>query len=96
MVLGIFIVVRLCILGSSTTMVRAGVGVVTLCIDKEIMFGILGFLHYLMLVDMELLQIIMNLSHEDVHKKLDKALKRNLDTQIVKPEVKNPEPIATE
>jgi len=41
-------------------------------------------------------QIIMNLSQEDIHKKLDKALKRNLETQTFKPEVKNPNPIATE
>jgi len=37
-------------------------------------------------------QIVMGLSLEDTQKKLDKALKRNLEKQIQKTEVKEPEP----
>ena len=36
-------------------------------------------------------QVVMNLSLEDVKKKLDKALKRNLETQIIKAENKTEE-----
>ena len=36
-------------------------------------------------------QIVMNLSLEDTQKKLDKALKRNLETQVLKPEIKKEE-----
>ena len=36
-------------------------------------------------------QIILNLSLEDTQKKLDKALKRNLEKQIQKIETKSPE-----
>ena len=38
----------------------------------------------------------MDLSHEDTQKKLDKALKRNLETQIPKPEIKKEEVIENE
>ena len=36
-------------------------------------------------------QVVMNLSLEDVKKKLDKALKRNLETQVIKVENKTEE-----
>ena len=36
-------------------------------------------------------QIILNLSFEDTQKKLDKALKRNLEKQVQKIETKPPE-----
>ena len=36
-------------------------------------------------------RIVMDLSHEEIQKKLDKALKRNLETQIPKPEIKKEE-----
>ena len=41
-------------------------------------------------------KIVMNLSVEDAQKKLDKALKRNLEVQAPKPEVKKAEVIETE
>ena len=41
-------------------------------------------------------KIVMNLSIEDAQKKLDKALKRNLEAQAPKPEVKKEEVIETE
>ena len=37
----------------------------------------------------------MDLSHEETQKKLDKALKRNLETQMPKPEIKKEEIIET-
>ena len=40
-------------------------------------------------------KIVMDLSHEEAQKKLDKALKRNLETQIPKPEIKKEEIIET-
>ena len=40
-------------------------------------------------------KIVMDLSHEETQKKLDKALKRNLETQIPKPEIKKEEIIET-
>ena len=36
-------------------------------------------------------RIVMDLSHEEIQKKLDKALKRNLETQVLKPEIKKEE-----
>ena len=36
-------------------------------------------------------KIVMDLSHEETQKKLDKALKRNLETQMPKPEIKKEE-----
>ena len=41
-------------------------------------------------------KIVMDLSHEETQKKLDKALKRNLETQMPKPEIKKEEIIETE
>ena len=41
-------------------------------------------------------KIVMDLSHEDTQKKLDKALKRNLEAQMPKPEIKKEEIIETE
>ena len=40
-------------------------------------------------------KIVMDLSHEEAQKKLDKALKRNLETQMPKPEIKKEEIIET-
>ena len=40
-------------------------------------------------------KIVMDLSHEETQKKLDKALKRNLETQMPKPEIKKEEIIET-
>ena len=40
-------------------------------------------------------KIVMDLSHEEAQKKLDKALKRNLETQMPKPEIKKEETIGT-
>ena len=40
-------------------------------------------------------KIVMDLSHEETQKKLDKALKRNLETQMPKPEIKKEEIIKT-
>ena len=40
-------------------------------------------------------KIVMDLSHEETQKKLDKALKRNLETQVLKPEIKKEEIIET-
>ena len=40
-------------------------------------------------------KIVMNLSQEETLKKLDKALKRNLETQLPKPEIKKKEVIET-
>ena len=40
-------------------------------------------------------KIVMDLSYEETQKKLDKALKRNLETQIPKPEIKKEEIIET-
>ena len=40
-------------------------------------------------------RIVMDLSHEETQKKLDKALKRNLETQMPKPEIKKEEIIET-
>ena len=40
-------------------------------------------------------KIVMDLSHEETQKKLDKALKRNLETQMSKPEIKKEEIIET-
>ena len=41
-------------------------------------------------------KIVMNLSQEDAQKKLDKALKRNLEAQSPKPETKKEEILVTE
>jgi len=40
-------------------------------------------------------QVVLNLSLEDTKKKLDKALKRNLEIQTSKVEIKTEEPVAT-
>ena len=40
-------------------------------------------------------KIVMNLSQEETLKKLDKALKRNLEAQLPKPEIKKKEVIET-
>ena len=40
-------------------------------------------------------QVVMNLSLEDTKKKLDKSLKRNLEIQTSKVEIKTEEPVAT-
>ena len=41
-------------------------------------------------------QIVLNLSFEDTQKKLDKALKRNLEKQVQKKETKEPEEVTEE